>query len=48
MKTWLKKETNYMTVIGLAAVVAVNKLDILSQRRGFGGLRPGHSFRVVQ
>lgn len=46
-KTWLKKETYYITVIGLAAIVVVNKLDISSQRNGFRGLRPMHSFRVV-
>ena len=45
-KTWLKKETYCITVIGLGAIVVMNKLDISSQRKGFRGLRPRYSFKV--
>lgn len=44
----LKKETYYITVISLAVIVAMNKLDILSLRNGFGGLWPRYSSRLVK
>ena len=34
MKTWLKKETDYITVTGLVAIVAESTLDMSSQRHG--------------
>lgn len=47
-KTWLKKETYYITVMGLAAIVVMNMLDISLQRNRFWGLRPEHSLGVAR